>query len=449
MIQLVLAGYVLLGGAALAFVAVSRLRQRIHAARAWSTAPSVLPRHPDVVFTLVHGTWGQRSRWTGASSPLSRALLRVGDDVALVPFVWSGGNWASSRRHAAERLRAHLAAVFAAYPQAAHYVIAHSHGGNIALYALRHWEPGRQLSGLVCLSTPFLCIRRRSLGPIGGSSLAAGLVIGPWLAAGAVLPRLGVDEEIAIAASLPVIGLGAWALVRWSKRASDQLLNSLALPERPPVPTLIIRAPGDEAGAALSSVHFLSWVVSTCWVRPAQLAAETADVLRAWGARARALRGLAAIVIVICVAGAAVEIIWHPLGSLPPSLRDDVPLLWWVAVMAGLAPLVVWWLGTGAGLYGYALGFTMAGLLLAPFILLLVVCVAPFGPDLAASAVPLEISAEPTPPGTWVVHQLTPDASRAYGLKHSSYDQSEAIDLVARWIRGTRSAGAAAPRAES
>ena len=444
MIQFVLVGYILLGAAALASIIIRGLFER---ARAWhrrSAMSWALPENPDVVITLVHGTWGRHTPWTNVTSPLCRALLDLGDRVALVPFGWSGRNRAEARSRASEQLRVRLAELVARYPGASHYVIAHSHGGNIALYALRDWHLSDRIAGIVCLSTPFLCLRRRALGPITSRSLAASLVVGPWLLAGTLLPRLGMTEDTAILVSLPVVGVAAWAVLRWSKVATERLLASLALPNQPPAPTLILRAQGDEAGAALASVHFLSWMVNACWVRPAMVAADLADVVRQWGARARAFRGVASTVAALCIAAGVAEYVWSPFRSIaPPSLQAATMWVWALVLAAALTTLLVWWFGAGAGLYGYIVGLSLTGLLLVPFILLLVVCVAPFGPDLALAAVPLEITAEPTPPGRWVVHQLSADRSRtgeaaseaSLVLRHSSYENLEAIALVAGWMR--------------
>ena len=48
-----------------------------------------------------------------------------------------------------------------------HFVIAHSHGGNIALYALRDPAVRERITGVATLATPFLIARERNLGSIG------------------------------------------------------------------------------------------------------------------------------------------------------------------------------------------------------------------------------------------------------------------------------------------
>jgi hypothetical protein len=370
----------------------------------------------------------------------------VGNQVALVPFGWSGRNEAAARERAAGALRTHLAKLLTEHPHASHFLVAHSHGGSIAMYALQDVSLQQRLSGIVCLSTPFLHARRRQLGPIPRSTIVAGLIVGPWLLAGTTLPRLGLDENTAIASSLLVVCTAAWAVVRWSRNAADRLLRSLSLPERPPAPTLLVRAAGDEAGAALAAMQFLGWLVSVCWIRPAMLAAETVAVVRTWGSVARRHASIAIVVAATSLAIAGIEYTWGPfLFANEPAARDALRSVLLMASGAATVTLLIWWFATGAGLYGYLVGLIVGGLVLSPFVILVTVLVAPFGRDIAIAAVHLEISAEPTPPGDWQVHQLpsvaeaeesTRQSSTTTGLMHSTYLHPEAIRIVEDWVQG-------------
>jgi len=109
-------------------------------------------RHQFLI-TLVHGTWGRgfflkprrrnrRPLWFEEGSPfLVRPDSKLGDiphDVT--PLLWSGANSIFVRDKAAHVLAEHLSAEHAEQPQATQLVIAHSHGGNIALRALHHLQ---------------------------------------------------------------------------------------------------------------------------------------------------------------------------------------------------------------------------------------------------------------------------------------------------------------------
>ena len=86
---------------------------------------------------------------------------------ALVPgsvewhrFRWEGArlrrynNTHQDRFAAALRLREHLKSLVDQHPHAQHFVIAHSHGGNVALHALRDPALAAGVQGVACLATP-------------------------------------------------------------------------------------------------------------------------------------------------------------------------------------------------------------------------------------------------------------------------------------------------------
>jgi alpha-beta hydrolase superfamily lysophospholipase len=86
---------------------------------------------------------------------------------------WSGENSISARDNTAHVLAEHLSAEHAEHPQANQLVIAHSHGGNIALRALylSQRRDSSQLCGgdsatpfVVTLATPFVEVHQADLG---------------------------------------------------------------------------------------------------------------------------------------------------------------------------------------------------------------------------------------------------------------------------------------------
>jgi hypothetical protein len=64
--------------------------------------------------------------------------LREGlsEETRIFPFIWSGKNTNKARRLASERLLKKLALRVQNYPDARHYIIGHSHAGNVILRAL-------------------------------------------------------------------------------------------------------------------------------------------------------------------------------------------------------------------------------------------------------------------------------------------------------------------------
>ena len=89
------------------------------------------------VINLVHGTWAKKAPWVRPRSALSRALREgLSEETRIFPFVWSGKNTNKARRLASEQLLQKLTLLVRKYPNARHYIISHSHAGNVILRAL-------------------------------------------------------------------------------------------------------------------------------------------------------------------------------------------------------------------------------------------------------------------------------------------------------------------------
>jgi hypothetical protein len=146
-----------------------------------------------LLVTLVHGTWprewfsqvrsffamllrrNQGPRWFDEGSPFltcfSTELDGIPHEIKRLP--WSGKNSIFARDKAAHDLAKHLSAENAQHPQATQLILAHSHGGNIALRALHllQQEDRAQLRGgngtnplVVTLASPFVEVHRADFG---------------------------------------------------------------------------------------------------------------------------------------------------------------------------------------------------------------------------------------------------------------------------------------------
>ena len=94
-------------------------------------------RSPDYVVTLVHGTFARGAAWTRDGSAL-RAIIRdrLGEgSVQFDSFLWSGFNADQAHQKASRELRGMIGRRLDEHPGARHYVVAHSHGGNVVLNA--------------------------------------------------------------------------------------------------------------------------------------------------------------------------------------------------------------------------------------------------------------------------------------------------------------------------
>ncbi len=133
------------------------------------------------VVTLVHGTFAREAGWVKDGSALRNSLARIGN-VHFDVFHWTGHNSHTARLAAGRDLARHLDGLADRLPDAKRVVIAHSHGGNVAIYAASQVERPNSLAHLACLATPFLrCEPLRNpirwmLG-IGAASAALGTMV--------------------------------------------------------------------------------------------------------------------------------------------------------------------------------------------------------------------------------------------------------------------------------
>jgi hypothetical protein len=135
---------------------------------------------PALVITCVHGTWGRGffSRRTGSQKReqpladpstrfwfepgsafrqnLEQALQDGGLHAAFDYFEWSGDNSVLQRDEAGKALAEHLRSQSERFPGQAKVVIAHSHGGNVAMRALRRLVDAGEMIRIVTLATPFV-----------------------------------------------------------------------------------------------------------------------------------------------------------------------------------------------------------------------------------------------------------------------------------------------------
>jgi hypothetical protein len=130
---------------------------------------------------LVHGTWGRgffpkcrevslyppnKRWWFEEGSPfrtrLDAALKNASLDWSVRPFLWSGANSVNARNSAAKELSVCLRKDLEDHPDATAIIIAHSHGGNVALRALQYLDyPIVNRTRVVSLATPFLRVFAR------------------------------------------------------------------------------------------------------------------------------------------------------------------------------------------------------------------------------------------------------------------------------------------------
>lgn len=107
--------------------------------------------------TLIHGTFAKDAPWTLENSAFCNQLrLHLGDDILINEFNWSGKNSHQSRISASLALAEKLKQQTIDHPNDRKIIFAHSHGGNIAMYALREIDIANEKFELITMATPFL-----------------------------------------------------------------------------------------------------------------------------------------------------------------------------------------------------------------------------------------------------------------------------------------------------
>ncbi|MEO0996892.1 MAG: hypothetical protein AAFX58_05175 [Pseudomonadota bacterium] len=116
------------------------------------------------VVHLVHGTFARRAGWTEPDSILARRIVRtLGQGTVVESFEWTGANSHAARLRAGAELAEKLRACRGRYIDCPQFVVAHSHGGNVAAYALMDEGARAAVGGVVCLGTPFIHAKGRDL----------------------------------------------------------------------------------------------------------------------------------------------------------------------------------------------------------------------------------------------------------------------------------------------
>jgi hypothetical protein len=209
-------------------------------------------KSPDYVVTLVHGTFARNAAWTQDGSALRTSFRdRLGDgSVRFDCFLWSGFNTDRARQEAAAELRRILGQRLAEHPEARHYIVAHSHGGNVALHALHGFEDQERIAGVICLASPFIhCAPRdvrKSVKTLRSAALTLWTIAYWYLAPTAVLVWLAV------------VGL-LWFRVfqregpveRWATRRQEAVVRAYRPADQIVAPFLCVHATRDEAGRIL------------------------------------------------------------------------------------------------------------------------------------------------------------------------------------------------------
>jgi pimeloyl-ACP methyl ester carboxylesterase len=300
-------------------------------------------RAPGIVFVIIHGTASRGAWWTRPESKIRRRLARHFDKRGhSVSFEWSGANSNVARLAAGRALARRILELDEEF-NAPIYLVAHSHGGNIALYAMRDPSVEEKVAGVICMGTLFIKCTQRGFVP----AIEKAVELLPRLAGATVLGLIALVQFTGIAGRHAAILKMGWYLIAciaflamarnqwmpWYKRAcelwinrlrgpiqsrSDSTITTLSLPRLPNLKLLCLSSPNDEATKCLRASIFVSELPFFAW--------RFLDKLAGWLMGAQA--GLPGILTVAFYAGIAASVA----GMFP---RDrQIPLLHWITLLA-------------------------------------------------------------------------------------------------------------------
>lgn len=413
--------------------------------------------------------WRHRERlWFQPGSSFQRhvqaslpAELRA--RVRFVRFRWTGANSFGAREAAAERLRHRLGVWGHRAPDARHLVVAHSHGGTVAVDALGQWTaPGAAsaVKGILTMATPFVALRPA---PVAGwqrqlrylaAALAHVFLAIALLAAGLTLWIGRADpwgNFLVFVFGGVMLVVSVLAVIRegWGEERADRVLAALvrdmpfvrrAEARAAQTPRLrcglwAVRVPGDEATLAIAAGQIVELLTTGLWrllvMRPAgalawldaRLTGLRARVAATAGARIGGWSAAAVTILLVWAVAFAALTAYDLAAGFPRSM--------WLRALA--APFY-------AGISLVVLFFTLPYLpllVLLPATLALAVAAGPeillYPGLLTIDAEPLP-RCEPAPPPQLTI--LWPEAGtwRTLTMRHSMHQLEAVRGFVGSWI---------------
>jgi hypothetical protein len=417
---------------------------------------------PDVIITLVHGTWSQAADWTFPSSVLCQALSATlaPRSVGFCRHRWSGRNSMRARTIGARELTSQLQELLVSKPNARHFIIGHSHGGTISLDAL---NPAivEKMRGLVCLSTPVLIPRIRTLDPLTETCFRITIFILCMILALVLVVQFGLINSqaryvfwvVGMVTGAVISGSPAFYGTSWTGSRDYSFIDRSKV--------LFLRTAGDEASAVLGAAHLLSWAFGKLLSLPALLLWAAHIRIQSWQ-RYVIINWLKFTVVFLTLLIAWMLTSWLRDKGLDVAAAAKVIPILLNTILVLMA--VLFFYGTPHSILATWTVTIIIFFLLSPLFILLSLLALVIGPEIGPAALYMEVAAEVTPPGEWNVALVVPerrDLAKGAGklpapfqllvtkgrptdvrlqefalsLEHSlAYQSPEAIERICRWI---------------
>lgn len=221
--------------------------------------------------TLVHGTFAPDAEWTldDTESGFKKKLAkRLGENIEYERLDWGGKNSQEVRKEGARLLTKSIAGTDTPDKGRKHFIICHSHGGNVALYATDDNKLDEHITGIVCMNTPFMCALPRNFRPLLYAFFAAVLwVLGAlseqmsaiiWFTDWVwyiklLMVLLMIPVSLLVGGGLLILIFGAFDLVDTLRKKRNKIIDELSLPNTK-IPVLSIWTGGDEVSFVFSVV---------------------------------------------------------------------------------------------------------------------------------------------------------------------------------------------------
>ena len=390
--------------------------------------------------TLIHGTFARKATWVSPDGSIGKALRdRFGQAVHIAAFRWSGRNGSSARYKAAIDLADHLKSLKRDFPNARHFLVAHSHGGNVALYSAASDDVRPLIEGIVTLATPFIVCRERNLGPAGlfGRAfvfvflvpimLLSILAVEVWFPRPTFWGQNTVGYMTWVLLYIPVVVL--WFI--WGS-FSDTLYKQLQLGTMAKDKLVILRGVADEASLSIAALGALSMLSNAV----ARMVARLVEVTRQLPAKLAPQRSWVVFLFIAGGLALAAVIAWLWLPRYAQLTMFTRFVAFWLLCHIMVTPFIA----SAIGLEEWDSTPTYVfGLLGVPATALALIGMLPFGWRIALASLALDVTVESSPPGTYEVTLVIPEAvtksDRAVPLLHSAlYDDRKVIERIVAFV---------------
>lgn len=350
---------------------------------------------------LIHGTRAKNAPWTRQGSPLRHWLQNYfSGDLEFLAYQWSGKNNFHSRAVASDELVNLLRKLILSDSTAKFFMVAHSHGGNVALQIGKYQDISERIVGLVCLATPVLIAREvksdieppQNIINTAISALIGHYATGELIGWAFVLTALAINIFLMLTNSL---------IKRCSFRWADVIRGHTEKPFFDQDKVLFVRHQGDEASAVLA----IAYAVNRSLI-------YTSKAL-GWPGKAWGSSGTFKIIIFAwCVAIAS-------------SLSSNSKF----AIFFAFTSYVI-----VAGIFWTLIAFVCLRALSQ------VILAFAFGFEVSVRNASLRITAEPSPLGAWQVLMLIPeDIEKQYPYAHGIvYSHPEFFSAISDWMMTRR-----------